>query len=229
MNKTLKPDYLGHRKRIKAKYKSGGIRGWLDYEVLEFALSFAILRKDTKPIAKKLLSRFKTINGVLDAERKELEKVCGISEHTALFLNFLKDIAVIYLEKGLYKKDLLSSPDIVYDYLRASLKGSADEEFKAMFLNSRNCLLEIETIQKGTVNKSVVYPRKIVERALQNHATGVIIAHNHPGESLKPSEDDYNVTRTIKEALKTVDIVLLDHIIIGGNGYFSFKENAVEI
>jgi len=196
---------------------------------LELALSFTISRKNTKPIAKELLSRFKTINGVLDVDRKELEKVCGVSEHTALFLNFLKDISVIYLEKELYKKDLLSSPDVVYDYLKASLKGSTDEEFKAMFLNSRNQLLAVETIQKGTVNKSVVYPRKIVERALQNHATGVIIAHNHPGESLKPSEDDCKITKAMKEALKTVDIVLLDHIIIGGNGYFSFKENSIEI
>jgi DNA repair protein RadC len=227
VSKALKSDYLGHRKRIKAKYKSGGIKGWLDYEVLEFALSFTILRKDTKPIAKQLLSEFKTLNGVLDADRKELEKVGGISEHSALFLNFLKDIAIIYLEKGLYKKDLVSSSDVVYDYLKASLKGLADEEFKVMFLNSRNRLLAIETIQKGTVNKSVVYPRKIVERALHNHATGVIISHNHPGESLKPSEDDYSITKAIKAALRTVDIVLLDHIIIGGNGYFSFKENGV--
>ena len=229
MNRTLKPDYLGHRKRIKAKYKRGGFNGWLDYEVLEFALSFAIPRKNTKPIAKELLSKFKTINGVLDADRKELRKVCGISEHTALFLNFLKDIAIIYLEKGLYKKDLVSSPDVVYDYLKASLKGVADEEFKVMFLNSRNCLLAVETIQKGTVNKSVVYPRKIVERALHNHATGVIIAHNHPGESLKPSEDDCTITKAIKGALRTVDIALLDHIIIGGNSYFSFRENSLEI
>ena len=227
MSKALKSDYLGHRKRIKAKYKSGGIKGWLDYEVLEFALSFTILRKDTKPIAKQLLSEFKTLNGVLDADRKELEKVGGISEHSALFLNFLKDISVIYLEEGLYKKDLVSSPDVAYDYLKASLKGLTDEEFKIMFLNSRNRLLAIETIQKGTVNKSVVYPRKIVERALHHHATGVIISHNHPGESLKPSEDDYSITKAIKAALRTVDIVLLDHIIIGGNGYFSFKENGI--
>ena len=104
MSETSKPDYLGHRKRIKEKYKAGGLKGWLDYEVLEFALLYAIPRKDTKVIAKELLSKFKSINGVLDADRKELEKVYGISEHTALFLNFLKDIAVFYLEKGLYKK-----------------------------------------------------------------------------------------------------------------------------
>lgn len=229
MNKTSKAHYLGHRKRIKEKYKTAGLNGWLDYEILEFALIFAIPRKDTKPIAKELISKFKTINGVLDADRKELERIHGVSGHTALFLGFLKDIAILYLEKGLYKKDLLSSSDVVYDYLRASLKGTADEEFKAMFLDSRNHLLSVETIQTGTVNKSVVYPRKIVERALYNHATGVIITHNHPGESLNPSEDDCRITKAVKAALKTVDIVLLDHIIIGGNGYFSFKESGIEI
>jgi len=229
VNKTSKPDYIGHRKRIKEKYKAGGLDGWLDYEVLELALSYAIPRKDTKPIAKELLSKFKSINGVLDADRKELEKVWGISEHTALFLGFLKDIAILYLEKGLYNKDLVSSPDVVYDYLKASLKGTVDEEFKAMFLNSRNRLLAVETIQTGTVNKSVVYPRKIAERALYNRASGVIIAHNHPGGSLNPSEDDCRVTKAIKDALKTVDIVLLDHILIGGDSYFSFRENSLEI
>ncbi len=229
MNKTSKPHYLGHRKRIKEKYKTAGLNGWLDYEVLELALSYAIPRKDTKPIAKELLSKFKSINGVLDADRKELEKVWGISEHTALFLGFLKDIAILYLEKGLYNKDLVSSPDVVYDYLKASLKGTVDEEFKAMFLNSRNRLLAVETIQTGTVNKSVVYPRKIAERALYNRASGVIIAHNHPGGSLNPSEDDCRVTKAIKDALKTVDIVLLDHILIGGDSYFSFRENSLEI
>lgn len=229
MNKTLKPDYIGHRKRIKEKYKASGLSGWLDYEILEFALSYAIPRRDTKAIAKELLSKFKTINGVLDADIKELKKVEGVSEHTALFLCFLKDIAIRYLEKGLYKKDLLSSPDAVYDYLKASLKGAHDEEFKTIFLNNRNRLLAIETMQTGTVNKSVIYPRKIVERALSNHAANVIIAHNHPGESLNPSEDDCKVTKIIRDALKTVDIILLDHIIIGGDGYFSFKENGLEV
>ncbi|MEW6040248.1 MAG: hypothetical protein AB1633_01880, partial [Elusimicrobiota bacterium] len=137
MNKILKPDYIGHRKRIKEKYETAGLTGWLDYEVLEFALSYVILRKDTKPIAKELLSKFKTINGVLDADRKELEKVRGISDHTAMFLNLLKDIAKLYREQELYNRDLILSPDVVYDYLRVSLKGIPDEEFKAMFLDNR--------------------------------------------------------------------------------------------
>jgi len=163
----------------------------------------------------------------LDSDIKELRTINGISNHTAWFLNLLKDIAILYLEKGLHNKDLLSSPQVVYDYLKASLKGAVDEEFKTLFLDSRNQLIAVETLKTGTVNRSVVYPRKIVERALYNHAAGVIIAHNHPAGTLQPSQDDITITNAIKTALETVDIVLLDHIIIGGNSYFSFKANGL--
>ncbi len=229
MIEAKKPSYIGHRQRIKEKYEKSGIDGWLDYEVLELVLSYAIPRKDTKLIAKELLSRFKTINGVLDSDRKELRTVTGISEHTALFLKLLKDVAILYMENGIHNRDLLSSPQVVYDYLKVSLKGAVDEEFKMLFLDSRNQLIAVETFKIGTVNRSVVYPRKVVERALYNHAVGVIIAHNHPAGTLQPSQDDRGVTKAIKEALKTVDITLLDHIIIGNNDYYSFRNNDVDI
>jgi DNA repair protein RadC len=229
MIEAKKPSYIGHRQRIKKKYEKSGIEGWLDYEVLELALSYAISRRDTKPIAKDLLARFKTLNGVLDADRKDLQSIKGISEHSTLFLRFLKDISILYMEKGIHNRDLLSSPRVVYDYLKVSLKGLADEEFKMLFLDSRNQLIAVETFKTGTVNRSVVYPRKVVERALYNHAVGVIIAHNHPAGSLEPSHEDQDITMAIKEALKTVDITLLDHIIIGSNDYYSFRDNDVDI
>ena len=229
MSEAKKPSYLGHRQRIKEKYEKSGIDGWLDYEVLELVLSYAVPRKDTKPIAKELLSRFKTINGVLDSDRKELQTIREISEHTAFFLKLLKDVAILYAENGIHNRNLLSSPQVVHDYLKASLKGAVDEEFKMLFLDSRNQLIAVETFKTGTVNRSVVYPRKVVERALYNHAVGVIIAHNHPAGTLQPSQDDRGVTIAIKEALKTVDITLLDHIIIGNNDYYSFRNNDIDV
>ena len=218
-------DYTGHRKRIKEKYKKAGISGWLDYEVLEFVLSYAIPRKDTKRIARELLARYKTINAVLDAERHELLEIRAITEHAALFFSLLKDIAILYLERELYGKDLLSSPEYVYNYLKGTLKSLPDEELKVLFLDARNRLIKAETIEKGTVDKAVIYPRKIAEKALYYHAANIIIAHNHPGGSLEPSDDDRHITHAIRAALKTVDIELLDHIIIGGNGYYSFSKD----
>jgi DNA repair protein RadC len=229
MGELKEPIYIGHRKRLKQKYEQNGINGWLDYEILEFILFYAIPRKDTKLIAKRLLSKFKTIRGILDADRKEIESVKGISKNSTLFLKLLKDIFVFYMEQNIHERDLLSSPKLVYDYLKARLKGLADEEFKMMFLDSRNQLISMESLKNGTVNRVIVFPRKIVERALYNHAVGVIIAHNHPSGSIEPSVEDQSITETIKEALNTVDIKLLDHIIIGGNEYFSFKENRIVI
>ena len=107
----MKTSYIGHRQRIKDKYKKSSMSGWLDYEVLELVLTYAVARKDTKPIAKELLARFKTINGVLDADNKELQSVSGISEHTTLLLKLLKDVAVLYLKNNLHNKDLLSSSE----------------------------------------------------------------------------------------------------------------------
>jgi DNA repair protein RadC len=222
-----KPSYLGHRKRVKAKYKNSGLDGMLDYEILELLLIFSQPRKDTKPIARDLLNRFKTINSVLDADLDELMTVNGISEHTALMIKLYKDIAIFYLERGLYQKDLLSSPQAVFQYLKASLKGSKDEEFKVLFLDNANQLLAIETLHTGTVNKSAIYPRKLVERALHHHANGIIVAHNHPSGKLQPSKNDGAITKMIKEALQTVEIALLDHVIIGGNNYYSFHEKGL--
>lgn len=227
MKSKGKPDYLEHRQRIKKKYKSGGLNSWLDYEVLELVLTYAIPQGDLKPLAKQLLAKYKTINRVFEADREELKAFKGIGEHTSIFLNFLKDISIVYLKQGLVNKDLVSSPQAVYDYLQVSLKGQPDEEFKALFLNSQNQILAVETMQTGTVNKAVVYPRKIVERALYHHAANVLVAHNHPSGSLAPSAEDRQVTGMIKEALKIVEIDLLDHIIIGGDGYFSFKETGI--
>lgn len=222
-----KEHYKGHRRRIKEKFKKSGVKSWLDYEVLEFALTYAVARKDTKSLAKELIEKYKTFNGVLDADIKDISAISGISEHTALFLKLLKEVAVLYLENNLQKKDLLSASEEVFNYLKGSLKGCKNEELWSLFLDCRNQLISSEVIQEGTVNRSVVYPRKIVERALYHHAVGVIIAHNHPAGTLEPSREDYDVTDAIKQALNTVDIKLLDHIIVGGNSYFSFNQRGL--
>jgi DNA repair protein RadC len=219
--------YHGHRKRIKEKYKAAGLTGWSDYEILELMLSYAVPRRDTKPIAKELTRRFSSLSGVLDAAQDDLRSVPGVAEHSALLLKLFKDVSGAYLRQDLRGKDLISSPGAALDYLRTLLKGSPDEEFHALFLDAANRPVAAERLHTGIVNRSVVYPRKIVERALSHRAVGVIIAHNHPSGVLKPSDDDIKATAAVKKALATVEISLLDHIIIGGNGYFSWLEHGL--
>ncbi|MBN1824222.1 MAG: DNA repair protein RadC [Endomicrobiales bacterium] len=224
-SKKPAPHYFGHRKRLKERFLRSGLNAFADYEVLELALTFAVPQKDTKPAAKELLKKFGSFAAVLEAGVGELKTVTGVKDQAAALLKFLRETSWYYARAASAKKDLLSSPSFAADYLRSFLKGSRDEVFCALFLNSKNNLMKAESIQTGTVDRSVVYPRKIVERALLNNCCGVIIAHNHPAGSTDPSKDDISTTSSVKEALDTVDIKLLDHIIIGGNGYFSFKEN----
>jgi DNA repair protein RadC len=219
------PHYIDHRKRLKNRYRANGLDTFSDYETLELALSYAIPRKDLKPLAKALLARFKTLNNVLEAPLADLNKFHGISDHTALLLRLFKDISALYLKNSAADKDLISSPEAAVNYLKVLLKGCADEKFHLIFLDSGNRLLCTETLQHGTVNRSVVYPRQVVERAIASHCAGVIVAHNHPGGSLQPSDDDRKTTEAIRKALETIDVALLDHLIIAGNGYFSWKEH----
>ncbi len=221
------PDYKGHRERSRAKFLREGIEGWHDYEVLELLLYYPLHRKDTKPIAKNLLRKFKTIGGVLGADVRELKEVRGISDSAAVFLKLTEAVTVLCRHEKLKDRDLLNSPKLVFEYLKSSLKHSPDEEFRVLFLNTRNRLIDSEKLHTGTVNRSVVYPRKVVERALYHHSAGVILSHNHPAGSLTPSDDDITATKSIRKALDTVEVNLLDHIIIGGDGYFSFAENGV--
>lgn len=219
-----KPSYYGHRKRVKQKFKETGISGWHDYEILELALTYAIPHRDTKPLAKKLIEQFKTLDTIFNADINDLIAMKGISEHTALFLRLIRDIALKMLEKKMYTINVVAAPEDGYNYLKLLLEHKPDEEFVALFLNNKNCVIAHETIQRGTVDETIVYPRKIAERALYHHATGVIIAHNHPAGSLIPSENDMKVTKSIKYALRTVDVALHDHILIGKNGYYSWKD-----
>lgn len=220
-----KPDYLGHRERIKNKYGQNGFCGWQDYEVLELVLTFCIPRKDTKPIAKELVKRFKTFAGVLDASPQQLMDVNGIGKNAATFLKVLKDSSAHYLKAHAVSKDYISDPQVFTDYIRSFLKGQRNETVMAVFLDKQNAVLKTGVLQSGTVDKAVVFPRQVVEQALEHKAVNVILAHNHPAGACKPSQADLDVTDRIASALKTVEISLLDHIIISENAYFSFNDH----
>lgn len=219
-----KPHYYGHRSRLKEKFKKAGIDNLKDYEILELALIFAIPRKDTKPLAKELIKKFGTLKQVIDAEIAELLEVKGISEHTCLFIKYLKSFASLYSYLELKTKDPLSSPEAVVKYLISVLSAEKIEKFYALFFNSGNKVISCQTIEYGTVNKSVVFPSKIAKAALKLNAASVIVAHNHPGGTLRPSQNDIDATSAVKAALASIEISLLDHIIISGSKYFSFKE-----
>lgn len=223
-NKKPKPHYLGHRRRIKDRFLKDGLQPFQDYEALELLLTYAIHQKDLKPIAKNLIARFETFQGVLEAPIEELVKVDGVGEHSALLLKLTRACSDFYLKGKARKKDIISSPKDLLNYCRSSMAYLGDEQFKVIYLNSKNEIINEVVAQEGTVDQTAVYPRKIIERALKEKAVALIFVHNHPSGNPTPSAHDKNLTKTLMKAADPLGIKVHDHIIIGKNGYFSFKE-----
>jgi len=226
-NKEPKPHNLGHRKRLKNRFLNDGLQTFNDYEVIELLLTYAIHQKDVKPIAKELLSCFKTFQAVLEAPAEDLTKVSGIGEHCAILLKLTRACSDFYLREKLKKKDIISSPNDLLNYCRSSMAWLGDEQFRVIHLNSKNEILHEETVQEGTVDQTAVYPRKIMERALKQKAVSLIFVHNHPSGSPVPSVHDKTLTQALIKAAKTLNINVHDHIIIAKSGYYSFREEGI--
>lgn len=224
MNTKESPHYTGHRDRLRKKFLTGGFDYLTDYEILELALMYVLPRKDVKILAKDMINKFGSLKQVFDADIEELKQIKNISDYSAGFLFFLKKFTSLYLSLEIKEKDKLLSPLKVKDYLISSLSGEKIEKIYAIVLNAGNRVTDCLEIEKGTVNKSLLIPRKIAEIALKYKAAAIIIAHNHPGGNLKPSQNDIDITGAVKKALEAVEVSLLDHIVVANNNYFSFKE-----
>lgn len=224
----MEKKYEGHRERLREKYLQGGYFAFHEYEVLELLLTYVIPRKDTKPIAKDLIEKFGSLDGVVTASIEELCSISGIKENSAIFVKLLGDFS-----KNLYKGEIkkegiqLKDKNSLIRYLRSEIGFSSREEFRVIFLNNYNMLVGSETLFIGTIDKSAVYPREIVEKVLYYKAKGIIFAHNHPSGNLRPSKQDIQITEHMQEALDLIDVKLLEHIIITQDGYFSFLEEGL--
>lgn len=227
-----KKRYLfGHRQRVKEKFLKTKFDNWQDYEILEFALFFALPQKDTKEIAKTLIAKFGSLKELMYANYDELnevfESIKGVSTHTAFFFYFLKQFSIKYSEFKVKEKEKLSSPQEVVEFLKNIIGNSSEEKMYAIYLNASNKVLDIEKLSDGTVCRAAVYPNQIAKMALLKNARSVIVSHNHPGDVCKPSQNDIIATEAIQKALKTIEVVLLDHIIVTTNDYYSFKDNGL--
>lgn len=221
------PHYKDHRQRLKKKFSESGVDAFHDYEVLELLISYAISRKDVKALAKELITRFGSLKGIMDAEKDSLEKVKGIGAHTAILIKLIKETGIIYLKEKAKEKPQITCTSELLDYCKTYMGGLKDERFCVIYLDAQNRMTDIETIQEGIVNQAVVYPRKVLENALKKKASAVILVHNHPSGHVKPSDADIRLTKTIQETAKILDIIVHDHIIIGENRFFSFREEGL--
>ena len=218
-----KPDYLGHRERLRERLLDAGAAALPDYELLEFLLFAGIRRGDTKAIAKDLLKRFGGLAGVLSADREALTVVPGMGDASAAALIAVREAVSRFLRAEIAEKPVISNWQTLIDYCNAQFGFAAAEEFHLLFLDRKNALIRDERQQQGTVDHTPVYPREVVKRALELNATAIIMVHNHPSGDVTPSRADIEMTKQVREAAKAVGIALHDHLVIGRGKHASFK------
>ncbi|HEX5681574.1 MAG TPA: DNA repair protein RadC, partial [Desulfobacterales bacterium] len=170
----------GHRGRLRERFLTGGLDGFLDYEVIELLLTLGTPRKDCKDAAKTALSRFKTFQGVLEASVEELREIPGIGAINSFGIRLAKAVSERYLSKKVIGKDALTNSRELFNYLNTAIRDKTRECFMVIFLDSKNRVIAMEALSEGTLTASSVYPREVIKAALQHHAAALIFAHNHP-------------------------------------------------
>ena len=227
-------DSQGHRERIKEKFLKNGIDGFAEYEILELLLTYCIPRKDTKPIAKELLNKFKSLDNVFKADFDKLSAIDGLGKNSIVFFKLIGDLPSIIYKDELKNKKLvdketlkISNKDILLKYLRNKIGYEEIEKFYVLYLSSSNEVIEFEENSVGTLDRSSVYPREIYKKIINLNAKSVILAHNHPSDNITPSKCDIELTNEIAKGLKNFGALLIEHIIVTKNSYFSFLEEGL--
>jgi DNA repair protein RadC len=216
----------GHRQRLRERFQRSGLSGFHDHEILELLLTYVIPRKDVKPVAKGLLAKFGNLAAVFDAPASELTLEDGIGERAAVLLNLVPRLLESYQSSRWKRRETLNSTENAVAYLAARLGAERNEIFYILALDSQNRIIADEPIQKGSINRTAVFPRLVVECCLKHRATAVILAHNHPGGGPQPSAADRQLTIRLKKILGDLDIIVHDHIIIAGpDQHYSFAQN----
>jgi DNA repair protein RadC len=215
-------DATGHRSRLRQRLFEGGPDALLDHELVEYLLGLALPRRDTKPLAKKLINDFGGFGALLTADGEAIARVGEVSQGAAAALKIAQACALRLLQSEVKKRPVLGSWQALLDYLHADMAHNPIERVRVLFLNSKNMLIRDEQVSEGSVDEAAVYIREIIRRAL-DHATAIILVHNHPSGDPQPSSQDIRLTRDIVEAGRHFRITVHDHIIVGARGHSSLR------
>ncbi|MCL2223902.1 MAG: DNA repair protein RadC [Defluviitaleaceae bacterium] len=214
--------HKGHRERMRNRYRSEGLDGFADHEVLELLLFYCYPQCNTNTHAHRMLKEFGSLHNLFETDVETLMSTLKCTENIAVLLNFIPALANRYGKSKWAKKTLIENETIAGEYALNLFLGEIDEKFYVLCLGKQYQLINTVLISEGTVDEAAVYLREIMSAALKNNATAVILTHNHPGGTAKPSNPDISATRQIIDSLASVNIDVLDHIIAAGDTYYSF-------
>ncbi|MCF8706588.1 RadC family protein [Rhizorhapis sp. SPR117] len=213
----------GHRERLRRRLIDGGPDALLDHELIEYLLALAIPRRDTKPLAKQLLTEFGGIGGLLTADSEAIMRVNGMGETSVAALKIAQAAALRLIKSEITEQPVLASWQALLDYLRADMAHMTVERVRVLHLNSRNILIRDENMGDGSIDQAAIYVREVIRRAIDLGSASLILVHNHPSGDPAPSRQDIQTTRNIIEAGKRLGISVHDHIIIGKGGHSSMR------
>jgi DNA repair protein RadC len=217
------PHQVGHRQRLRDRFRQGGPEAMPDYELMELILFRAIPRRDTKPLAKAIINRFGSFAEAVSASEERLAEIPGLGEAAITEIKLIRAAALRLTQGEVRKRPLLSSWSQVAEYCRAAMGFEAREQFRILFLDKRNRLLADEVQGRGTIDHTPVYVREVVKRALELSAAAIILVHNHPSGDPTPSRADIEITKQIIEAAAKLSIEVHDHLIVGRDGHLSLR------
>jgi DNA repair protein RadC len=217
----------GHRARLRSRLLTAGDIALADHELIEMVLFLAVPRRDTKPVARALIGRFGSFAAAISASPAQLIEVPGLGDAGVAALKTVQAAAQRLTRSEVLYRPILSNWERLMEYLQSILAHEKIEQFRILFLDNRNRLLADEKQSQGTVNHTPVYPREVVKRALELHATAIILVHNHPSGDPSPSTEDIAMTKEIKRAATALSIVLHDHVIVGNGQWLSFRKTGL--
>lgn len=220
MNGSL---HEGHRERLKQRFLKDGLRGFEPHQILEMLLFYAIPRKDTNEIAHELLNVFGSLAGVLKAPYDDLLEVNGMTPGAATLISFSGQLVREYYDSNLSKDMILDSTEKMGNYILPKFFGETNEKVLLVCLDNKCKVLHCSFVSEGSINATEIHVRRILEQAIRNHATAVVIAHNHPSGFALPSFEDQQSTKVLAETLQVAGIQLVDHLVVAEDDYVSMR------
>lgn len=213
MEKKEKSVHAGHRERLRERFRTEGLEGFSEHEVIELLLTYAIPQRDVNPLAHALIDRFGSLAGVLDADVESLSDVPGMGKNASVLLSMMPHVMRYYQRSMLGERPVITNLAMAKAFCHTLFLGAHEERIYLICLNQSGEVLGAQLMHTGTVDEVTLYPRAMVEAALRYHAFAVMLAHNHPSGVREPSQADYDATAFVVRAMKAVGVRVLDHLI----------------
>lgn len=227
METTMDHSHRGHRKRLKKRFLGEGLDNFSEHNALELLLFFAQPQKDVNDLAHDLVAQFGNIAGVLEAPYSELLKVKGVGEHIATLIKFIPALTRYYLTSRTSTAHIIDTTEKAGQFLLPRFHAHTNEIVVVMCLDAKCMVRSCSVITEGSVNAAEINIRRVMTEAITHGATSIILAHNHPSGIALPSREDELTTRKIRAALETIEVTLIDHIVVADDDFVSMADSGM--